>query len=304
MPNKSKSKEFIILSCKDFPQGNASLQALCVGMREFFAKKGFECEAKILPWQELKLSNLSENSVLLPLAVWDYSAHYDEFVSFLDELEALNLSIFNPLKLLRWNVSKLYLKELDNLGFDIIPSIFVEKNLDKEFVDDALQSAKKWQNPIIKPLVGQSGKGVMRLEGLNSQEITQNKVFKKGFIIQQFIPEICEDGELCLVFFNACFQYAILRQVAQGEFRANSNFGVHIQKCEFVDKKCLDIAKRIFSHLPQTPLYARFDFITHQGRALLNELELIEPNLYFDYEEKAINHFCAKTDFYVWLKTT
>lgn len=292
MPLKSKSKELIILSCKDYPQGNAALQGLCAGMLEFFAKKGFECDAKILPWQELNLSNLSENSVLLPLAVWDYSLHYDEFVCFLDELETLNLSIFNPLKLLRWNFSKLYLKELENLGFDIIPSIFVEKNSSKELINEALQRAKKWQNPIIKPLVGQSGKGVMRLEGLNSQEITQNKAFNKGFIIQQFIPEICENGELCLVFFNARFQYAILRQVARGEFRANSNFGVHIEKVKFIDEKCLDIAERIFSHLPQTPLYARFDFITHQGKALLNELELIEPNLYFDYEEKALDDFC------------
>lgn len=286
MPNKSKN-EFIILSCKEFPQGNAALQGLCASLNE----RGQKAEFAL--WRELNLSNLSENCVLLPLAVWDYSQHFDEFLRFLDEIERLNLSILNPLPLLRWNLSKFYLKELENLGFDIIPSVFIKPNEPYE------KHLQKWQNPIIKPLVGQSGNGVRRL----SQKAISKDERDKGFIIQKFIPEICDNGELCLVFFNGNFQYAITRKVAKDDFRANSQFGVRIEKCEFVDKKCLSIAQRIFAHLPQKPLYARVDFITHQGKALINELELIEPNLYFDNQNNAIANFCENLEQNLGLST-
>ena len=279
MPNKSKN-DFVILACKEFPQGNAALQGLCASLKERRQRAEFAL------WRELNLSNLSENCVLLPLAVWDYSRHFDEFLRFLDEIERLNLSILNPLPLLRYNFSKLYLKELEDLGFDIIPSIFIKPNEPYE------KHLNKWQNPIIKPLVGQSGNGVRRL----SQKPISKNEREKGFIIQQFIPEICDNGELCLVFFNANFQYAITRKVAKDDFRANSQFGALVQKCEFVDKKCISIAQRIFSHLPQKPLYARVDFITHQGKALINELELIEPNLYFDSQKSAIANFCENLE--------
>lgn len=275
MQNKSKN-DFIILACKEFLQGNAALQELCANLK----KRGHKAEFAL--WRELNLANLSANATLLPLAVWDYSLHYDEFMRFLNEIERLNLSVFNPLPLLRWNLSKFYLKELENLGFDIVPSIFIRPN------EPYKEHLNKWQNPIIKPLVGQSGNGVRRL---NQKLISQDER-EKGFIIQQFIPEICENGELCLIFFNAHFQYAIRRIVAKNDFRANSQFGASIQKCEFVEKQCLDIAQRVLAHLPQKPLYARVDFITHQGKALLNELELIEPSLYFDYEQNAIANFC------------
>ena len=281
MLSKSKN-EFIILACKEFPQGNAALQGFCAHLKKFLAERGVECEAKIVPWRELNLSNLSENSVLLPLAVWDYSKHYDEFLRFLDEIERLNLRIFNPLALLRWNLSKLYLKELENLGFDIIPSVFIKPN------EPYKEHLNKWQNPIIKPLIGQSGNGVRRL---NEKPISKNEQ-ENGFIIQKFIPEICDKGELCLIFFNAKFQYAITRKVAKNDFRANSQFGASIEKCEIIDQKCLSIAKEIFKHLPQTPLYARIDFITLQEKVLINELELIEPNLYFLNQNNAIQNFC------------
>lgn len=275
MPNKSKN-DIVILSCKAFPQGNVSLQGFCADLNE----RGHR--ATIAPWQGLNLSNLKANSVLLPLAVWDYSLYGDEFLRFLDEVERLKLTIFNPLPLLRWNFSKLYLKELENLGFEIIPSLFVRPNESYE------KQLNKWQNPIIKPLVGQSGNGVRRLD----EKPISDEERRGGFIIQPFMPEICQNGELCLVFFNAKFQYAITRKVAKGEFRANSQFGVSIEKCERVDTHCIDTAKRILNYLPQKPLYARVDFITHQGKALINEVELIEPSLYFEREGEALMNFC------------
>lgn len=274
MQNKSKN-DIVILSCKAFPQGNVALQGLCADLN----KRGFK--ATITPWQELNLSNLKANSALLPLAVWDYSLYDDEFLRFLDEVERLKCAIFNPLPLLRWNFSKLYLKELENLGFEIIPSLFVRPNESYE------KHLNKWQNPIIKPLVGQSGNGVRRLD----EKPISDEERQKGFIIQSFMPEICQNGELCLVFFNADFQYAITRKVAKGEFRANSQFGVSVTKCERVDTRCIDTAKRILNHLPQKPLYARVDFITHQGKALINEVELIEPSLYFECEDNAMANF-------------
>ncbi|MEZ4988535.1 MAG: hypothetical protein R2795_26510 [Saprospiraceae bacterium] len=50
-------------------------------------------------------------------------------------------------------------------------------------------------------------------------------------------------------------------------------------------------AKRVVEAFGGKLAYARVDGILHQGQFLLMELELIEPDLYFDYHPEAMKRF-------------
>ena len=78
-----------ILSCLAYAKGNEDLRNLS----HAFSDGGAQCE--IVPWQNLDVGLLDEDSLILPLATWDYSLDAAKFLSFLSELEKSGAKIIN-----------------------------------------------------------------------------------------------------------------------------------------------------------------------------------------------------------------
>ena len=64
--------------------------------------------------------------LVLPLVVWGYHLQYEQWLRFLDRIEASELPVVNPPRLLRWNSDKAYLKELGCRGIPTVETIEVE----------------------------------------------------------------------------------------------------------------------------------------------------------------------------------
>src|SRR5687767_15937198 len=47
---------------------------------------------------------------------WDYHTRLPEFLNWLDHLEQVQAKVFNPVSLLRWNIYKTYLRDLEARG--------------------------------------------------------------------------------------------------------------------------------------------------------------------------------------------
>lgn len=288
MPKKSNS--IIILTCKDYPLGNASLQGLSQNLL-------VDYNVDFCVWQELDCSKLDDRTLVLPLAVWDYSMKIDEFLTFLGAIKAYNIATLNPLKLIHWNLNKLYLEQLGR-QFPIIPSVIITpdeiKALDSnECLNLIYHKAESLQSSeiVIKPLIGQSGNYVRRIQMGNTKEDFCKKDYPQGILVQKFIKDC--DGEVCLIFFDSTFQYAIKRVLAHNNWRANSMYGIQIIPI-VAEKKWLEIAQNALNFIyelnHEMPLYARVDLLISNG-IFINEIELIEPNLYFDTLQVAQSHF-------------
>ena len=91
------------------------------------------------------------------------------------------------------------------------------------------------------------------------------------------------------MFFEGRFSHAVLRMPSQGEWRANSAYGVAVNPAG-PPEKAVETARQILAMLPQIPAYARIDGTLIGERLLLNELELIEPALYLHTAENAVAH--------------
>ncbi|EHB2692755.1 hypothetical protein JYE83_001493 [Campylobacter upsaliensis] len=266
----------IIATCKAYKEGNEALKKLKAKLENLH----YQCELKA--WQEIRVRHLAQNTLILPLAVWDYSLEYANFLHFLNELERAKISILNPREILKMNADKSYLKILEEANLPIIDSIIFKQNEDFNF------SQIPFQKAVIKPLVGQSGYKVRFLE----QKMPTKEEFPHGALIQPFIESVEELGEFCFIFFGGKFNYAIHRQT-QKDWRANSNYGVKIAPLKNPSKAHIDLALKALKALKSSNLlYARVDLLPQKnGKALINEVELIEPSLYFDFHENALEQF-------------
>ncbi|HEC1581845.1 TPA: hypothetical protein R1X64_000748 [Campylobacter upsaliensis] len=266
----------IIATCKAYKEGNEALKKLKAKLENLH----YQCELKA--WQEIRVRHLAQNTLILPLAVWDYSLEYANFLHFLNELERAKISILNPSEILKMNADKSYLKILEEANLPIIDSVIFKQNEDFNF------SQIPFQKAVIKPLVGQSGYKVRFLE----QKMPTKEEFPHGALIQPFIESVEELGEFCFIFFGGKFNYAIHRQT-QKDWRANSNYGVKIAPLKNPSKAHIDLALKALKALKSSNLlYARVDLLPQKnGKALINEVELIEPSLYFDFHENALEQF-------------
>ena len=249
-------KTTYIATCRDWPQGNADLQALAAALA-----------ATLLPWQDI---NPADAHAVIPLATWDYSGAPDEYRRWLAALEAANVRVINPPALQRWTLDKRSLCELAAQGLAVTPSIALLPG------DDWAQAiaGSGWDNPVIKPLIGQSGRGVRRLH----DELPTLADYPQGVLLQPFIAS--DIGEICLIYLSGTFSHAAHRRPAPQEWRANSAYGVEILPIE-PETAWLKRAAAVLPHLPVAPLYARIDgLIDTHGAFLINEVELIEPALY------------------------
>ncbi|EPI9981402.1 ATP-grasp domain-containing protein [Campylobacter upsaliensis] len=278
----------IIATCKAYKEGNEALKKLKAKLENLH----YQCELKA--WQEIRVRHLAQNTLILPLAVWDYSLEYENFLHFLNELERAKISILNPSEILKMNADKSYLKILEEANLPIIDSIIFKQNEEFDL------SLIPFEKAVIKPLVGQSGYKVRFLE----QKIPTKEEFPHGALIQPFIESVEELGEFCFIFFGGKFNYAIHRQT-QKDWRANSNYGVKIAPLKNPSKAHIDLALKALKALKSSNLlYARVDLLPQKnGNVLINEVELIEPSLYFDFRENALEifiknllHFYQKTN--------
>src|SRR4051812_12388843 len=79
-------------------------------------------------WDQTPIESLSNLDALIFRSCWDYHRKAARFFQFLDALENINVPVFNPVNVLRWNAHKGYLSELAAKGIASPESVLVKHN--------------------------------------------------------------------------------------------------------------------------------------------------------------------------------
>jgi hypothetical protein len=111
-------------------------------------------------------------------------------------------------------------------------------------------------------------------------------------MVQEFLEEVQSQGEWSLIFFSGQFSHAIMKTPKPGDFRSQEEFGGSIKNTRPSDS-LIQAACRALAAATGTALYARVDGVEHRGQFRLMELELIEPALYMNLAEGAVERFAA-----------
>ncbi|MFK5854950.1 MAG: hypothetical protein QM503_02390 [Bacteroidota bacterium] len=249
-------------------------------------------ESTIIVWDEIiktRPTELQKYDAILIRTIWDYFLKYDEYLELLNLLEASNVPVFNPIEILRWNANKKYLSELQNEGFDIIPTIF-NLNSDKDSFATAI--SKGWKKMVLKPVI--SGNSYHTFVVDSDDETKFNQLIDKHYIdrpfmLQEFIPEI-SNGEISTIYFSNGYSYSVTKVPPVGEYRVQFDYG-GVYHFGDVDPTIKKICDRIASRFETKLLYQRVDGVWRDGKFLIMEVELIEPDIYLNLSNQAKNQW-------------
>ncbi|WP_202189288.1 ATP-grasp domain-containing protein [Sphingomonas sp. CCH10-B3] len=237
--------------------------------RAAFAARGLVLAPR--PWTD----GPGNGAAALVLFSWGYHVDAARWAGVLADWPD-GAPLFNPPALLRWNMRKTYLAELESAGVPIVPSWFGDA--------DAVSVAAAFDRfgvdtLVVKPQVSGGSYRTARVRRGDPVEPLAEA------IVQPFLPAVGEEGELSLLFIGGAFSHAV-RKVAQGgDFRIQPQFGGQLSRAEASDE-ARAVAAKALAALPVAPLYARVDLIRLPGGGLaLMELEAIEPDLYVDFGE-------------------
>lgn len=255
----------------------------------YLTKNGLNISKEIWNDEQVKWENYD---VAILKSPWDYFDLIEDFYAWLKKIESLNIKLLNPLETVKWNADKHYLLDIEKAGLNVTPSKFITKgdeiNLEQYF------KSYKTDKFIVKPAVSGGSKNTFKVTASNADEINEKLkalVEIEDFIIQPFINEIEQEGELSFLFFNGKFSHALLKKAAKGDFRVQATFGgtVHPQQ---PNDELIKTAKKYVDQFAKGTLYARVDGAMVNNEFILMELELIEPFLFLDTNNKALENYC------------
>jgi glutathione synthase/RimK-type ligase-like ATP-grasp enzyme len=256
---------------------------------EPLAKRGWEAEE--VSWHK-ENHNWGQYDAVVVRSTWDYQAHCDAFLTRLREIDASNAQLLNPLKLIEWNVSKRYLKELEESGVPIVPTLWVDGEVELGHFHAAF-SQFDTEELVIKPFISANADFTYRVDKANLPKLFEQieADFKnRSAMIQPFIKSIIEEGEYSLFYFDGHYSHTICKQPAKGDFRVQEEHGGELSAIK-PSSAMLDLAQQTIAALPTKALYARVDMVNCNHSLVIIEVELIEPSLYFNMDDKSAERF-------------
>ncbi|MDN3646303.1 hypothetical protein QWY75_08835 [Pontixanthobacter aestiaquae] len=209
--------------------------------------------------------------------VWDYQDHADSFLAKIEAIAASGVMVCNAPELVRWNIDKIYLKELAENGALTIPTVWS----DNPGYADIAGAFDHFECDRVVAKLRVSGGAEGQHSFSRDHMPARDWRMGGGAMIQPFLPAIQEEGELSFIFIDGAFSHAILKTAATGEYRIQSLYGGQETQITPSDSD-IAAALSVLSSLPgDTPLYARIDMLRADGGGLMvMEAEVIEPFLY------------------------
>ncbi len=250
----------------------------------YFNQQGWKVDT--VSWHKTA-ENWSRFDYVIVRSTWDYQQHAEAFLHCLKEIDASTATLLNPLALMQWNIEKYYLKDLKREGVPIVETRW-ETTFDNGVIDSAFDQFNS-EAIVIKPVLSANADDTFRLERESWSESAHllAKTFEqRHFMIQPFLSSIVEEGEYSLFYFGGALSHAIKKVPQKGDFRVQEEHGGSLHTVN-VDSAQRVIAEKALSAMPCDALYARVDLVKQNNQWAVMELELIEPSLYFNLDERS-----------------
>jgi len=274
-----------LLTCEKLPDLNPEDQKIIPAL----AQHNIESSAVI--WSD-KTVNWTDFDYLIFRNTWDYFEKETEFKIWLDHIEKLGIKTLNPIEVIKQNIHKFYLREMEQQGITILPTLFIDKTA---HLDLAKRIPSHWKKAVIKPAFSAGSYLTEVFDVSNSTQIDQQYeriALEKELLVQEFMPQIQTLGETSFIFFNKKFSHAVNKKPVEGEFRVQSLFG-GIYTLVHPSQDLIQKAQKVVDTFKEDLLYARVDGILIDQELYLMEVECIEPDLYFNLSENSLERFVA-----------
>lgn len=224
-------------------------------------------------------------------ASWDYHHAPEAYLAWLARWEAAGVRFWNPPALIRWNLTKRYLLDLERAGVPVIPTVVLDHPAAIHL--PGVLAERGWRRAVVKPVLGASAHDVALVELGDCSAVAaaiDDGRLRRPVLVQPFIEEIKTRGEWSLVFIEGALTHAMVKRPGPGDFRVQAHYGGTSERAHA--SPALERAGIIaLEALPVAPLYARVDGVETGDGFLVMEVEVHEPGLFFPAAPEAAQAF-------------
>ncbi|MBX3168866.1 MAG: hypothetical protein KF760_15765 [Candidatus Eremiobacteraeota bacterium] len=207
---------------------------------------------------------------------WDYHRQLPRFLKWLESTG--DLPMWNSREVVRWNSHKRYVGELYAAGLPVVPTRIYEP--EQALDESELTAWLRGQPVVVKPAVSAGAYKTARYDRWNEAAARHARELhgEEAVMIQPYYANIEKHGERSLIFLDGSYSHAVRRHLPLIEGPEVD----YLMRPVAASETELEAAGKILAHLPFPDLlYARVDLIPDpEGRPVLLELELIEPQLF------------------------
>lgn len=251
------------------------------------AALGYQVEPVI--WRDARVGWQDYSAVVLR-SCWDYHLDPGAFGAWIERMERDAIPLWNPARLVRWNMEKSYLR---HLGVAIPPTTWLPRNADANLA--VILDREGWKEAVVKPTISASATSTWTTSPV--QAVKQEAEFQRllglgDVMVQRFEPAVVNRGEWSLLFFRGSYSHAVIKRAATGDFRVQSQHGGTSVSAD-PSPAVIEGAERALERVPGEWLYARVDLVEAEEGVLLMELEMVEPQLFLEYHPAAPARFAA-----------
>jgi glutathione synthase/RimK-type ligase-like ATP-grasp enzyme len=197
-------------------------------------------------------------------------------------------TLHNSKEIIAWNSEKSYLKDLEVAGMPVAPTEWFERG---ETVDLArVMQERGWESGFIKPLVGAVASDTHRLRAgedsvREAEGFLNARLIDQAMMLQPYLSRVETEGEVSVMLIDGEPTHSVQKLAVAGDYRVQDEHG-GTDHLVCLDPSLVALSQRALSVAPgeEPPLYARVDFLfDDEGGAVVNELELVEPMLFFQH---------------------
>jgi hypothetical protein len=270
-----------IATCKPLPEPDGDEELLLAALRA----RGID--ARMAAWNDAQ-EDWDAHVPTVIRSTWDYIHELPRFLAWAERAERA-APLWNPLALVRANVHKRYLLELETRGVATVPTELVLRARACSLA--ALARERGWRRLMLKPAVGASSFGARRFEAHEhgaAQEHLDTLLARGDALVQPYLESVEGHGERALVWIDGELTHAVRKSPRFSGGVENVSESVPIER----DERAL--AEEALASAPAGLLYARIDVARGaDGRPCVMELELVEPSLFLRQDARACERLVA-----------
>lgn len=227
-------------------------------------------------------------------ATWDYTHRYDEFVRWLENVRT-KTTLINSFATVRWNLDKHYLRDLSEKGIAVPATVYVERG-EATTVQEIIRN-HHFRECIIKPAVSGGARHTYKVDEMTAaahEEMFRLLTANEAMMVQPFLHSVTTIGEKTLVMIGGSFSHAVLKRTKEGDFRVQDDHGGTVHEYAPTGEE-IAFAERVIASCDPVPFYGRIDMLMeNDGKMVVSELELIEPELWFRFHPPAADFLAEK----------
>ncbi len=177
-----------------------------------------------IPWTEIDPAAVVDAWPIVLRSTWDYHKMPTMFAAWLEALGESGRVVMNTPAIARDNIDKIYLRGSKAPASRFRRTRWVDRP-DAAGLAQILRD-EGWEAAVVKPRIAATAYGTFLITSesdLSEADLAPARA--SGALVQEFVAEIRDRGEISLVFAGNEFSHAVAKHALEGDFRVQQDFG-------------------------------------------------------------------------------